>query len=335
MASGQEARLRFISFGPESDPNEAAAVLEKVTEAQPEVVVVDSIVAANTLSWFESSLPFPVVASVHQTPGGTSADPTRRELDIEAYRRMVRLILASESLKPEFVAADMDWSVIEIVPPGRDVAGTGDYIAPPNREEMRRTSRHGRKASLLCVANWEPHKGIIELLDALEGLPGDTATLHLVGDVSINPSYSDAVMARIGRHVKVHGVLSPSEVAAMYGSADVFVLPSSQDAYATAVGEAMAMALPVIGWRAGNLPALADDGVEGRVLPEGDVEGLSAAIGELAADRDLRLRMGEAAHRRSKERPTWEQSAAKWFGILRRVASRSPQTPNPIPKLER
>jgi glycosyltransferase involved in cell wall biosynthesis len=340
LAARHQARLRFVSFRSEFDPKEVSAVLGKVTEARPEVVIVDSIVAADTASWFGSPIPFPVVASVHQIPGGTSSNRDRHDRDIEVYRRMDRLILASESLQADFIRAGIDPSVIDVVPPGRDVAGTGEYVPADDREGKRKAARQGRKTSVLCVANWEPHKGIIELLDALESLPEDVATLHLVGDTSVNGQYRALVEARIGNRrladrVKVHGVIGPSEVAEMYQAADVFVLPSTQDAYATAVGEAMALALPVIGWRAGNLPALADDDVEGRVLPQGDVAGLSKAIVELAADPDLRRRMGEAAYRRSKDRPTWEQSAAKWFGILRRVASRSLQTPNRIPKPER
>ena len=43
----------------------------------------------------------------------------------------------------------------------------------------------------------------------------------------------------------------------LYRSADVFVLPSYREPYGTVYGEAMAAGLPVVGWRAGNLPNLA------------------------------------------------------------------------------
>ena len=36
----------------------------------------------------------------------------------------------------------------------------------------------------VCVANWLPRKGPIELLEAVAGLPDDVVTLHLVGDTA-------------------------------------------------------------------------------------------------------------------------------------------------------
>ena len=63
--------------------------------------------------------------------------------------------------------------------------------------------------------------------------------------------------------VVVHGPLAAERVAALYRAADVFVLPSLREPYGTVWGEAMAVGLPVVGWRAGNLPHLAEHGREG------------------------------------------------------------------------
>ena len=85
-------------------------------------------------------------------------------------------------------------------------------------------------------------------------------------------------------------------MSALYGAADVFVLASTVEPYGTVYGEAMAAGLPVVGWAAGNLPHLAADGVEGRVVPTGDVAGLSAAL-------------GARGHRRGAPAPAW---ARRW-----------------------
>jgi glycosyltransferase involved in cell wall biosynthesis len=91
--------------------------------------------------------------------------------------------------------------------------------------------------------------------------------------------------------------------------------------YGTVWGEAMAAGLPVVGWRAGNLPHLAEHGREGLLVGPGDVAALSAALASLAGDEDLRRRMAAAAERRAADRPTWAQSAALFFGALREAAS--------------
>jgi glycosyltransferase involved in cell wall biosynthesis len=69
----------------------------------------------------------------------------------------------------------------------------------------------------------------------------------------------------------VHGALDRARISALYHGADVFVVPSIREPYGTAYGEAMAAGLPVVGWRAENLPHLATHDREGLILPPGDI----------------------------------------------------------------
>jgi glycosyltransferase involved in cell wall biosynthesis len=115
----------------------------------------------------------------------------------------------------------------------------------------------------------------------------------------------------------LHGPISREDVAGLYGAADVFVLPAGREPYGTVWGEAMAFGLPVVGWRAGNLPYLAEDQREGLLLEPGDVEALSQALLRLALDGDVRARLGAAAKRRALARPTWEASAERFFEAIR------------------
>jgi glycosyltransferase involved in cell wall biosynthesis len=119
--------------------------------------------------------------------------------------------------------------------------------------------------------------------------------------------------------VVVHGPLPRETVAALYRDADVFVLPSTREPYGTVYGEAMAAGLPVVGWRAGNLPHLAEDGREGLLITPGNIEGLARALQMLGNDEQLRRDLGQAAARRALERPTWEESAAVLFRTIHEV----------------
>jgi glycosyltransferase involved in cell wall biosynthesis len=87
----------------------------------------------------------------------------------------------------------------------------------------------------------------------------------------------------------------------------------------------MAAGLPVVGWRAGNLPNLADDGHEGVVLEPGDVVGLAAALERLADDVGYRQRLAAAALERGRRLPTWDDTARRFFGLLRDVADPAPR----------
>jgi len=178
----------------------------------------------------------------------------------------------------------------------------------------------------LCVANWLPWKGIVELLEAVAGLPDGVVTLHLVGDTATRGRYAGRVRERIERadlrdRVVVHGLMASAAVHRMYQTVDAFVLPSFEETYGTVWGEAMAAGLPVAGWQAGNFPFLADHDRDGLLIPVGDVPALGAAIERLARDPALRIRLGRAAGVRAAARPTWDETAARFFSVIREVRS--------------
>jgi glycosyltransferase involved in cell wall biosynthesis len=172
-----------------------------------------------------------------------------------------------------------------------------------------------------------PRKGILELLEAFARLPTESGTLHLAGDESADATYGARVRSRLARpdlagRVVRHGPLAREDVATLYAAADVFVLPAAREPYGTVWGEAMAFGLPVVGWRAGNLPYLAADQGEGLLVEPGDVVALSQALLRLALDGDLRAKLGSAATRRALGRPTWEASAALFFAAIREAIER-------------
>ena len=321
-APAHQARIIFLSF-PESPFPLAAlrgrAVLRRSEELRASAVLVDSIaaaLAAPALATWRHRVP--VIAVLHQPPGGIDHGVVRATaqapLDRLALRRADRLIAASDHLAEQLVEAGFARSRIRVVPPGRDVASLP--------EDSVRDLRDGRRAAFLTVANWLPQKGILELLEAFASLPVDAATLHLAGDSSADARYASRVRSRLreadltGR-VVVHGPLSRENVARLYRAADVFVLPAHRESYGTAWGEAMAFGLPVVGWRAGNLPYLAENEREGLLLEPGDVAALSQALLRLALNRDVRARLGASARRRAVARPTWETSAARFFAAIR------------------
>jgi glycosyltransferase involved in cell wall biosynthesis len=206
---------------------------------------------------------------------------------------------------------------MRVVPPGRDPASVD--VVPPG------DLRNGRRAAVLSVGNWVARKGLLELLSAFARLPGDAATLHLVGDASVEPAYADRVRQRLAAadlagRVVVHGVRSPGEVVGFYRAADVFALASLREPYGTVYSEAMACGLPVVGWNAGNLPHLARNGVEGLAVPPGDVPALAEALRSLTLDEPLRRRMAAAATLRAAEFPTWDDTARMLFDELRAVS---------------
>jgi glycosyltransferase involved in cell wall biosynthesis len=324
LAPEADARLAFASFPHRPFPLaflDAPRVFRLPQVLAADVLVLDSIAAAFAGPWLaRRPPPAPLVGMLHQPPGGIDYGPPRSTLqaalDRLAYRRAERLLIASQALAEEMVAGGERRERLFVVPPGRDVAAAS---GPPPAD-----LRHGRAVSLLCVGNWVERKGLHWLLEALSRLPEPLATLHLVGNDDAEPAYAARLRRRLATpglrgRVVVHGPLDTSQVAAMYAAADVFVLPSVKEPYGTVYGEAMAFGLPVVGWRAGNLPYLAEHEHEGLIVSTGDVAGLAESLRRLAEDPDLRQRLGQAARARAEARPTWREVAHVFFDHLRQV----------------
>ena len=101
----------------------------------------------------------------------------------------------------------------------------------------------------------------------------------------------------------------------------MFALCSFVDAYGTAWAEALAAGLPVVGWRAGNLPRLAEDGREALMAEPGDLAGLAAALRAIVSDDVLRARLAAGARHRAASLPTWRDSAQLFFASVRELLS--------------
>ncbi|HEX2222205.1 MAG TPA: glycosyltransferase family 4 protein [Candidatus Limnocylindria bacterium] len=336
-AADHDAELRFVSVPELSFPFVMAAGprwLPMLDATRADVLVLDSISAAAAAPWLRRVC-VPVVGMLHQPPGGMDRRALRwlqAPFDRRAYRSARLLIAASEWLADELVRRGISRRRVRVIPPGRDpsaplrpgdTARSGGRAAPAH--ETREDLRRGRRVAVLTVANWLPRKGIVELLEAFAGLPTDVATLHLVGDPVADVRYAARVRRRLAsprlrERVVVHGPVDAGRVAAMYAAADVFALPSFVEPYGTVWGEAMAAGLPVVGWRAGNLPYLADHERDALLVPPGDVRGLRGWLARLAVDEPLRRRLGAAAARRALERPTWDETAARFFSTVREAA---------------
>ena len=79
---------------------------------------------------------------------------------------------------------------------------------------------------------------------------------------------------------------------------DIFFQPSLWEAMSVVTLEAMAAAKPIVVTTVGEAPRFVEDGVDGRLVPPGDIDRMAEALIALARDPSLRQRMGAAARRK-------------------------------------
>ena len=100
-------------------------------------------------------------------------------------------------------------------------------------------------------------------------------------------------------HVHLLGVRS--DVASLFASADIFLLPSRVESFPISIMEAMAMGLPVVASTVGGIPDLVRHGEDGFLHDAADVQGMAQSIVTLVDDAELRARLGSAGRKRVRE----------------------------------
>ncbi|MFJ3958953.1 glycosyltransferase family 4 protein [Arthrobacter sp. NPDC090010] len=129
-------------------------------------------------------------------------------------------------------------------------------------------ARDSERLQVVCTAQISLRKGIPFLLDAVRGLPLD---LVLVGQI-----FDRGILQDLPDNVRLAGVLTAPELAALYARSDLFVLPSVEDCFALVVAEAAAAGLPVVTTRENG----AHEVLSGHhtVLDAGDTANLRSAL---------------------------------------------------------
>jgi glycosyltransferase involved in cell wall biosynthesis len=141
----------------------------------------------------------------------------------------------------------------------------------------------------LYVGRLSEEKGVLELVEAAEGLP-----LLVVGDGPLRRLVPGAT-----------GFVPPRSVGAYYERAAVVVAPSRREGYGVAAREAMAYGRPVVASAVGGLLDAVEDGVTGLLVPPRDPAALRAALEQLLGDEALRARLGAAARAKTERELSW------------------------------
>jgi N-acetyl-alpha-D-glucosaminyl L-malate synthase BshA len=120
------------------------------------------------------------------------------------------------------------------------------------------------------------------------------ATLIMIGD---GPERMDAEneARELGVNADVRFLGRLDSVASLLQGSDLFILPSQTESFGLAALEAMACGAPVVATRAGGLPEVIDDGVNGILEPVGSVEAMGRRAVELLRDPERHGAMRAAA----------------------------------------
>jgi glycosyltransferase involved in cell wall biosynthesis len=169
--------------------------------------------------------------------------------------------------------------------------------APSSDDGFRARIGAGNRLIVGTVATLTEQKGLRDLLRVAQRLKdhADRLCFVIVGDGHLREEL-DAMRRELGvEDMVVLAGWVPNAATVALPAFDVFFQPSLWEAMSVAILEAMAAAKPIVATRVGENGEILQEGVDGMLVAPRDVEGMAAALARLAADPDLRQRLGRAA----------------------------------------
>lgn len=193
--------------------------------------------------------------------------------------------------------------------------GIDEGFRPPQdpRQVAAVLSKYGiTQPYLLYLGTLHPRKNLARLIQAFAHLQRPELTLVLAGKRGwLCDDLTQAV--GVGARVLFTGFVDDADRAALYGGAELFVMPSLYEGFCFPVLEAMACGTPVVCSNTSSLPEVV--GEAALCFDPTDVQAMTAAIAQVLEDPARRAQMSAQGLERSKHF-TWERCAQQTANVL-------------------
>lgn len=236
-------------------------------------------------------------------------NPQNREKVLQEYRVTDYLVIPSAHVEKSFIKHGVPGNKLIKIPYGTDLS----RFKPKMRLEKK-------KFRVLFVGTINLNKGIPYLLDGWKSarLPLNDAELVLVGNIQSDIKMSYLKNYQQPENVIFAGTLPQHELAEMYKTADVLVLPSLQEGIAMVQVEAMASGVPVIATPHSGAEDLFADGVAGFIVPTRSVTALAEKIVWGYEHREELFVMGQHAAKQAQAY-SWDAYGQRVFQAYKKM----------------
>lgn len=233
----------------------------------------------------------------------------RNPLSLWRYRSPgTRYIAISNAVKQALRSAGVPEERITIVHSGVDSTRASGGVATALRPAFL-GDREGPVVGY--VGAIVEHKNPLLLAEAARIIDTDYPGLRIVyigsGPIQDTPEWAEKVRSTPSLFYEAGW---RADVADVFASLDIFVMPSVEEGLCTSLLDAQAAGVPCIVTAAGGMVEIVRDGVNGLVVPSRDPAALAAAIARLAGDEKLRAKFRAAGPVVVKERFTIEAMVA-------------------------
>jgi glycosyltransferase involved in cell wall biosynthesis len=204
-----------------------------------------------------------------------------------------RVVVSAESVRDFYIQqVDADPDRIDVIYNAVDWKQLAATVSP---SEVRASCGIPVDAPLAgIIARLTEQKAHKHLFEALTD--PRLADLHLmvVGGGELENDLK-SLARKLGIDSRIHFLGPRRDLGNLLGAVDMFVMPSLWEGLPLAMVLSMGAGLPVVATRVAGIPEVVKDNESGLLVPPGDSHALADALARLAADPDLRARLGAAA----------------------------------------
>ncbi len=240
---------------------------------------------------------------------------------IEAFDAFV---VPSTDMEQDVLALGAPAERIVVLPWGIDLG----RFKPP--EATVASGATARPLRIVSVCRFIEKKGLADAIAAFARMraTGVAGHLTLVGDGPLRATLvAQAKALGVSAGVEFTGFIAPLELPSFLRDHDLFLHPSvtpadgDKEGVPTSILEAAASGLPVLATRHGGIPEAVEEGVNGHLVAEHDVDALARWMIELARNPARRAALGAAGRVRVRERFDCVRQNARreqlYFDLLR------------------
>lgn len=237
--------------------------------------------------------PRPLVGTFHawsdRALAYTLVRPLLRPL---AQRLDARIAVSPAAADYHARALGLRLGTFRVIPNGVAVGRFAHAEALPELEDPHRPT-------VLFVGRLERRKGLEQLIRAFVAVKSTRPDVRLliVGTGPERDRCQSLLPARLRADAIFLGSVDQDTLPRVYAASDVVAVPAvGGESFGIVLLEAMAAGRPVVASDIPGFRAVVRDGVEGRLVPPGDVRSLTQALAALLANPALRSAMSAEAH---------------------------------------
>lgn len=255
-------------------------------EGKPEVIVSFTEVANCMALVAGKGMKIPIMVSERVNPIFHPVPSIYQFLRKKFYPGAAAVVLQTEDLKA-WASGWIRDERIKVIP--------NPVGVPPESGVKPQDYLKDDRKTIAAMGRFAHQKGFDMLLEAFSKVDRTGWKLLILGDGALRKELEDCrTSLGLEKDVFLPGVVK--DPAPLLRACDLFVMSSRYEGFPNALCDAMACGLPVISFNCPSGPAdIIRNGIDGELVPDGDVDALASAMKKLMDDGSKRKDMSEKA----------------------------------------